>query len=380
MTEDIVSSTHPPLPPTTEDERLYRLRLLRSRRVGIATYYRLMAEHKTARAAFEALPEIARQAGIDDYTPCPEPVALAELRSGRDAGARLIWRGSPEWPIGLDDLSDPPPMLWCVGDMALMQRPAIAMVGARSASSLGLRMARKLASDLSEQGFVIVSGLARGIDAAAHTASLQGGTIAVLAGGVDIIYPAENTQIFNDIGQKGLRLSEQPIGLQPQARHFPVRNRIIAGLARSVIIIEAALKSGSLITADAALSLGREVGAVPGHPFDGRAGGCNALLRDGATLIRTAEDVLSIVQAHPVSAPPPAPKPARSTGLPQRGFQETAALHQQILSCLGPSPVPEDQLTRDLGLPTHLIAPALVELELDGQILRQAGGLLALCV
>jgi DNA processing protein len=252
-------------------------------------------------------------------------------------------------------------------------------------------MARKLAADLSDAGFVVVSGLARGVDAAAHAAALDGGTVAVLAGGVDVIYPAENTQLFHDIGRSGLRLSDQPMGLQPQARHFPARNRIIAALSRGVVVIEAATKSGSLITAEQALSLGREVLAVPGHPFDARASGCNMLLRDGATLVRGADDVVAALGALPVAPRPvqqapvqhapvqhaPAPLPVGPSAPAQRTLRDTAALHSQILARLGPSPVAEDQLIRDLALAPRLIAPALMDLELDGRIARQPGGLLA---
>jgi DNA processing protein len=239
-------------------------------------------------------------------------------------------------------------------------------------------MARSLAADLSEQGYTIVSGLARGVDTAAHLASLQGGTVAVMAGGVDVIYPAENTPLAADILKTGLRLSEQPIGLIPQARHFPSRNRLISGLAHAVVVVEAAAKSGSLITARTALDQGREVLAVPGHPIDARASGCNMLIRDGATLVRSAADVIEALPSdkpQETQAEMPletAPEP------PARSLRDTAALHQQILQRLGPSPLAEDQLIRDLGAPARSVAPALVDLELDGRITRQPGGLLSL--
>jgi DNA processing protein len=363
---------------------------LRSRRVGVATFYRLMAEHGTAGAALAALPAIARAAGLDDYQTCPEPVARAELKAGRLAGARLVCAGDPDYPAALRDLDDAPPLLWALGDLALLERPAIALVGARNASSLGTRMARRLAEDLGRAGQVVVSGLARGIDTAAHMASLRSGTIAVMAGGVDVVYPAENAVLAQEIAENGLRLSEQPMGLQPMARHFPRRNRLISGLSRAVVVIEAAAKSGSLITARDALDQGREVMAVPGHPFDGRASGCNMLLRDGAILVRSAEDVLASLAAQPdplaraatTSAKPalepaPAPAPAPRTPAPERSLQETHALHRMILDRLGPSPLAEDQLIRDLKRPAGEIAPELTALELDGQIARQPGGFLS---
>jgi DNA processing protein len=230
---------------------------------------------------------------------------------------------------------------------------------------------------LSDAGLVIVSGLARGIDTAAHLTSLDGGTIAVMAGGVDVIYPGENRDLGEKIGKAGLRLSEQPIKMAPKARHFPARNRIISGLSHALLVVEAATRSGSLITAQNALDQGREVMAVPGHPFDARASGCNALIRDGAVLVRNAADVLNAIG--PLAAPRARPalplEPQREP--PKRSLRETALLHQEILDRLGPSPLAEDQLIRDLTTTAGEIAPALVDLELDGRIERRAGGLLA---
>mgnify|MGYP005989428531 FL=1 len=375
--------------PPQDAPRFHHLRLLRSRRVGPATYRRLLAEHGTALAALDALPDIAAAAGVSDYSICPEGVVAAELKAGQKAGAQLLMQGDPGWPAVIDDLSDAPPMLWAIGQINLLQRPMIAMVGARNASSLGTRMAKALAADLTAAGFVVVSGLARGIDAAAHHAALQGGTVAVQAGGVDVIYPRENSVLAQQIGAQGLRLSEMPMGLQPQARHFPARNRIIAGLSRAVVIVEAAAKSGSLITARNALDANRDVLAVPGHPFDARAAGCNMLIRDGATLIRCAADVIEAVGTLPCAAPelplrmpdhsqtPDRPQAPDRPPKPQRGLRETAALHNLILNRLGVSPMAEDQLIRDLGGAAPVVAPALVDLELEGLIARSAGGLLS---
>ena len=369
-------SNHPPLPPTTEDDLLDRLRLLRSRRVGIATYRRLLTEHGSARNALRALPDVARAAGVARYQVCPVAVVEAEIRAARAAGAFLLAEGSPDYPTSLSDIPDAPPLLWAIGQRALLHRPMVALVGARNASSLGTRMAKSLAADLSAAGIVVVSGLARGIDTAAHLSSLEGGTIAVQAGGVDVIYPAENAKLTEDIGQSGLRLSEMPMGMQPQARHFPARNRIISGLARAVVVVEAAAKSGSLITARNALDQARDVLAVPGHPFDARAAGCNMLIRDGALLVRSAEDVIEAIGAlHP--APTQQALQLEPVPLPKRNLRETAALHSQILSRLGPSPIAEDQLIRDLAASATRVAPAIMDLELDGNITRQAGGLLA---
>jgi DNA processing protein len=299
---------------------------------------------------------------------------MAEIKAAKAAGARLLVEGTPDYPTLLSEISDAPPLLWCLGRMALLQRPMIALVGARNASSLGTRMAKRLAEELTYEGFVVVSGLARGIDTAAHHGALDGGTIAVQAGGVDVVYPAENAQLSHDIAQKGLRLSEMQMGLQPQARHFPMRNRIISGLAKAVVVVEAAAKSGSLITARNALDQARDVLAVPGHPFDARASGCNMLLRDGATLVRYAQDVIEAVGP---ATQPTAELPLMAPPANDRSLRETADLHATILSRLGPAPIAEDQLLRDIAAPATSVAPVLMDLELDGKIMRQAGGLLA---
>ena len=379
------SSTHPPLPPTSEDDRFSRLRLLRSRRVGVTTYKRLLAEHGTAQNALAALPEVARAAGVENYEICPEAVIQAELNAARAAGAQLLCAGTPAYPAALSDIEDAPPFLWVKGDISLLQRPMISIVGARNASSLGTRMARKLAADLGAAGYVIVSGLARGVDTAAHLAAAPTGTVAVLAGGVDVIYPAENTELAHNVACDGTLLSEQPMGLQPMARHFPSRNRIISGLSRATIVVEAASKSGSLITARDALDQGRDVLAVPGNPMDARAAGCNQLIRDGATLIRSADDVIeALAPLHetdpqlPLVQESSAPKAAapKSPSAKAR-LRKVAKLHREILSRLSPAPIAEDQLLRDLAVSSAEAAPALLDLELDGQIKRQAGGLLS---
>ncbi|WP_158968837.1 DNA-processing protein DprA [Chachezhania sediminis] len=384
MTENHSSSTHPPLPPTTEEDRFSWLRLLRSRKVGARTFHRLIAEHGTAQNALAALPEMARDAGIEGYEICPAGVIIAEFKAAKAAKARLLCFSDPDYPAALTDIPDAPPALWVKGDTSILSTPMVALVGARNASSLGLRMARDLARGLGEAGFVVVSGMARGIDTAAHTAALDTGTVAVLAGGVDVLYPPENTDLAHQIMNGGLCMSEQPMGLNPLARHFPARNRIISGLAQAVVVVEAAARSGSLITARDALDQGREVLAVPGHPMDARAAGCNMLIRDGATLIRDVTDILEALPARPTRATRPQlppQDPVRETSpqaAPARDFDDTIDLHRAILSRLGPSPVTEDQLIRDLAVPARIAAPALVDLELDGRIMRQAGGLLSL--
>jgi len=377
MKTRLFSYPTPFTPPTTEEDELSVLRLIRSRRVGPSTFHRLMAEHGTAQAALDALPEVARAAGAQDYQICPEGVALAELKAGQRAGARLICAGSPDYPADLAEISDAPAVLWALGDLALLARPRVALVGARNASSLGLRMARRLAEGLGAAGVTVVSGLARGIDAEAHRAALTSGTIGVQAGGIDVIYPLENADLARQIAERGLRLSEQPPGMAPKAQHFPQRNRIISGLSRAVVVVEAAARSGSLLTAKDALDQGREVMAVPGHPMDGRAWGCNMLIRDGAVLVRGAEDVLETLGLAPAprvqpvhAAEPPAPAAPRQNAMPDD-------IAQQVLNALGPSPTPEDQIIRDLGLDAAALAGPLLDLEMEGKVQRHAGGLLS---
>ncbi|MDJ0637525.1 MAG: DNA-processing protein DprA [Paracoccaceae bacterium] len=375
MAKDLSPSTHPLTPPLTEEEWLSWLRLLRSRRVGVTTFFRLMSEHGSASAALDALPEVAAQAGVDNYQPCTVDAARAEWDRAREKGAQAICFGTKEYPAPLAEIPDPPPFLWCIGDTSLLRRPMIALIGARNASSLGTRMARKLAKELGEEGFVVVSGLARGVDAAAHHAALDSGTVAVMAGGVDVIYPKENVELGQEIQNRGLRISEIAMSVQPIARHFPRRNRIISGLARAVVVIEAAAKSGSLITARNALDQGRDVLAVPGHPFDPRGSGCNMLIRDGATLVRSAADVIEALQ-RPVPTKGAAPK-ATAAPKPVTEAVETRKLHAQILERLGPSPVPEDQLIRDLAYAPSLVSPEISALELAGKVRREPGGMLA---
>ena len=232
-----------------------------------------------------------------------------------------------------------------------------------------------LATTLGVEGYAICSGLARDVDTAAHAAAIGTVTIAVLDGGVDVVYPAENAQLTRQIRENGLLISEQPMGTQPQAWHLPVRNRLISGLSQAIVVIEAAAKSGSLITAKTALDQGRDVYAVPGHPFDARASGCNILIRDGATLVRNAEDIIDALPKLPLQTDiiSDTPKP-----LPNRGLRETVKLHQRILARLSPSPLAEDQLIRDLKASAAQIAPALVDLEIEGQIERQSGGMVSL--
>jgi DNA processing protein len=362
--------------PRTDAARLAWLRLVRSRRVGPATFIRLLDEHRSAEAALAALPTMAAAAGVRDYAVAARHEVEAEWEAAAAAGARPLLLGGPGYPPLLATAAAPPPLLWALGDPALAARPVVALVGARNASALGIRMAGRLARDLGAMGYVVASGLARGIDASAHRAALETGTIAVLAGGVDMPYPPENKALATEIACRGLRLSEMPMGHEARAQDFPRRNRIVAGIAQGVVVVEGALRSGSLITARDALDHGREVMAVPGSPLDGRAGGCNALIRDGATLVRSAEDVAEAL-AQGTGEPAPRPRPV---DVPEISPVSVAAggLTGRLVALLGPVPVPEDSLIREIGGSAPEIGAALLDLELAGRVVRHPGSLISL--
>lgn len=350
------------------------LRLARSRNVGPQTFQRLLARFGDPAAALEALPEMATRAGDRAYQPCSVRQAEEETARAAAAGARMLRLGGPGYPEPLTEISDPPPLLWAIGDLSLLGRPAVAVIGARNASAHGRRLARMLAEGLGAAGLVVVSGFARGIDAAAHEAALPTGTVAVMAGGADTVYPPENAALAARLrAEGGLFLSEAPPGLQPQARHFPRRNRIVSGLARGVVLVEAAARSGSLITARLALEQGREVMAVPGSPLDPRSEGCNALIRQGAALIRSAADALEAFEgprrpmASELDLPPPALPPEPPT-------EDLAARAWELL---GPAAVEADALARDLGVGAAQLSAALLDLELAGRIERLAGNMVA---
>lgn len=360
--------------PRTDAERLAWLRLSRSRNVGARSFQSLVSRYGGAGAALHALPELAARGGARAYQACSERQAAGEMERAEAAGARMLCLGAENYPERLAEIADPPPFLWSLGDPELAQGSVLALIGARNASSVGLRMARLLGGDLGDRGHVIASGLARGVDAAAHQAALTTGTIGVLAGGVDQIYPAENEALAKEMAEKGLILSEAPMGLVPQGRHFPRRNRIVSGIARAVIVIEAAARSGSLITARFALDQGREAMATPGSPLDPRSEGCNELIRQGAALIRHADDVEDVLGG-PRSLTlhePPAIFEHNIEVAPDPGLAGRA------LSLLTVAPVEADRLARDLAVTPACLSEALLELDLAGRIERRPGGQIAL--
>jgi DNA processing protein len=341
----------------------------------------------SARAALEALPRLARRGErARTVTAATRAAAEAELTALHRAGGRMVCWGEPGYPAALVQVEDAPPVLSVLGQPEWLDRPMMAMVGARNASANGRRLARELAAALGAAGLVVVSGLARGIDAAAHLGALDTGTVAAVAGGVDIVYPEENRGLYDALRRQGAIVAELPLGSEPQARHFPRRNRIISGMALGVLVVEAAARSGSLITARYALEQGREVFAVPGSPLDPRCRGANDLLRRGATLTETADDVLTQLGPLVQAAAPPRPSALLpleerwSLDAPRGGAGEPAADEDaldMILERLGPTPVAVDELVRQCQLTASAVATLLLELELSGRVERHPGNLVS---
>ena len=350
-------------------DQIARLCLIRSEQIGPITYFHLLARFGSAQAALDAIPDLAARGGGRVPRLASREQVEREADQVERLGARYLFLGEAPYPPLLAEIETAPPALMVQGDVALLDRPAVALVGARNASAAACRFARHLAHDLGAAGTVIVSGLARGIDTAAHDGALDTGTIAVIAGGIDIVYPPENEVRQRAIAERGLLLAEQPPGTEPRARHFPYRNRIIAGIAQGTVVVEAAPKSGSLITARQAAEYGREVMAVPGSPLDPRAQGCNLLIREGATLVQTAEDVLEAIRPiHPamVRQPPPDYQGAAADA--------EEAERRTVGELLGPTPVAVDEIIRQSGLPPPIVQTVLLELELAGRLERHAGG------
>ena len=356
----------------TDAERFARLRLARTDQIGPVTFRQLLERFGSAGRALEALPDLTRRGGTHGHAIPPVDDIAAEMEAGERIGARLIVLGDADYPDMLAAVDPPPPLLWALGDASLMARPCIAVVGARIASAGGQRIARGLSQQLGEAGHVVVSGLARGIDAAAHAGALPTGTVAVLGGGVDDVYPPDNADLYAQIVDRGCVVSESRIGARAQAKDFPRRNRIISGLSRGVIVIEAELKSGSLITARLAGEQGRDVFAVPGSPLDPRSRGPNELLRQGAILCEGLEDVDRAFNTLRTLREPSPANPF--DGVPD---DVEAAVIEQVAALLSPTPTPRDELARALGLPIGTVAAALLELNLMGRAELLPGGLAA---
>ncbi len=360
--------------PLSEQERRDRLRLARTERVGPVAFKELLRRYRSAGAVLEALPEIARRGG-GSVKPASVEDTDRELAAGSALGAALTVWGDPAYPALLGAVDPPPPVLWTLGDTTILNRRTIAIVGARIASAAAQRFARGLASELGQAGYAVISGLARGIDAAAHEGALTHGTAAVLGGGVDDVYPSDNRGLYERLVAEGCIVSESPVGHRAQAKDFPRRNRIISGLSLGVVVVEAEIRSGSLITARLAAEQGREVFAVPGSPLDPRAKGTNDLLRQGATLCEGAEDVLRVLTTMRTIA-----------DQDPLGFEEDGPaidadlddLRERVAALLGPTAIPRDELVRATGARTPDVLAVLTELAIAGRADLRPGGLVAM--
>lgn len=366
------------------------LQLARSGGVGPKTFFKLLRRFGDPRRAYEELPRLVRDLGGEQrYRRCRRDEAEAELKGLAEIGAVLVAFGEPGYPERLAGIADPPPVIAIRGRVDELARPGVAVVGARNASGNGRLFATRLAGELAEAGLVVISGLARGIDTAAHRGALEAGgaTVAVLASGIDVAYPPDNADLLARIVDEGAVVSERPLGSEPQARHFPRRNRLIAGLCLGVVVVEAAPQSGSLITARLAAEQGRDVMAVPGSPLDPRHRGTNQLLRDGATLVESADDVLAAlgpaIERAPQSRAAPvrdASPPARegSPALPREAPVADDGVAARVCRHLGPEPLLVDELIRQCDAGATLVQHALLELELDGRIERHPGNRVSL--
>jgi DNA processing protein len=361
----------------SDEQRVDWLRLIRTENVGPRTFRTLINQFGSAKRAIEHLPDLARRGGRA-LNVIGREEAAKEISAAAKLGVKYIGVGEVEYPALLRETEDAPPLLAVRGDIEALAKPAIAMVGSRNASAAGLRFASILARELGEAGFVVVSGFARGIDAASHRASLATGTIAVLAGGHDKPYPPEHAPLLQELIENGAAVSEMPLGWEPRGRDFPRRNRIIAGLSFGVVVVEAADRSGSLITARRALDMNREVFAVPGSPVDPRAGGTNRLLREGATLVTCAADIVEVIA--PIMGMPPRPmtmnEPARADGREPPQADDT--LRTRIQNLIGHAPVSVDDLARAAEAAPGVTQIVLLELELNGRLRRHAGGMVSL--
>jgi DNA processing protein len=362
----------------SERQKMSWLRLIRSDNVGPATFRQLINVYGSAEAALEALPDLARRGGARQSVRIASvSEAESEIESTAKLGARIVGIGEPDFPSLLRQSDNPPPMVTIKGSAAVFDLPAVSIVGARNASLAGIKFTRKIASDLGSEGYAVVSGMARGIDAAAHQAALSTGTIAVLAGGLDHPYPPENLELFNSIPDRGgAVICEMAIGWEPRARDFPRRNRIIAALGLGLLVVEAAKRSGSLISARFAGELGRLVFAVPGSPLDPRSEGTNGLIRNGATLITGAADVSEALL--PMIGRPPAPEGVDEPVQESGHVQPSDGDRERVVEALGPTPVSVDEIIAHTGLKTQQVLLILLELDLAGRLERHSGGRVAL--
>jgi len=362
----------------SDAERRAWLRLARTQNVGPVTFANIIARYPDPVEAIAEVPRLAKRGGGRDLHVPSDDEARKELDILARLGGRMIAACEPDFPQGLAALEAPPPLINALGHISILRRDMVAIVGARNASALGRKFAQTIAAAFGEADLAVASGLARGIDTAAHEGSLATGTCAVVAGGIDIVYPPENQALYERIRAEGVIVSEMPPGTTPQARHFPRRNRIISGLSRGVVIVEAAEGSGSLITANYALEQNREVFAVPGSPLDPRAKGTNRLIREGATLTESAQDVLNVLR--PILGAGFC-DPARDSALPpnsKAAEAEAGKIRHQVLELLGPAPAEVDEIIRQTGASASAVLIVLLELELAGRLARHPGNKVSL--
>lgn len=382
--------TRPHSAAITEEDYRASLRLIRTPRIGAVTYNRLITRYTSPQEALKAVPFLAKRGGGQAPKIVAEKIIDDEISQVTALGARYIFRHTPYYPPLLDQQDNAPPVLLVKGHPRLLQKPSIAMVGARNASAAACRLAHDLASELTEKGYPVISGLARGIDTAAHQGAGTDKTIAVIAGGLDSFYPPENQELQRDISENGLVVTEMPPATEPKARHFPARNRIIAGIAVGVLVVEAAPKSGSLITARLATEIGREVMAIPGFPMDARSQGCNQLIREGATLIQNSDQIIESISVlaeifqNPSERTPDAPRfSALENGTidyrPSNQMPDVSAKdREKIHNLIGAAPVSINELIRQSGLENAIIQTILLEMELAGRLESHAGGRISL--
>lgn len=366
--------THPQATRLTQEEAFARIRLLRSPNIGPVSYTMLLARFGNAVEALAALPDLGKRGGRQ-YRAAASDKIEREVEAVRKAGAKYLFHDQPDYPRLLGEIDGAPPILTWRGDLSLASKPCVAMVGARNASAAAVKLAREFGKGLAEAGFTVVSGLARGIDGAAHEGAFPA-TIGVIASGIDIAYPPQHADLQEKIANKGLLLAEQPPTTEPRGSHFPSRNRIIAGLASGTVVVEAAVKSGSLITARLAGEAGREVMAIPGSPLEARSHGCNHLIREGAVLVQSPEDVVELLSTF--------------DGQPRSTFREPSAQFDfsaeelagaepaDIASLLTMAPVSIDELVRQSGQGAAAVQLALLELEIAGRLQRHAAGRVSL--
>lgn len=365
----------------SEAEQLNWLRLTRTTGIGPITFYKLLERFGTATRALDYLPELAKRGGRKTpFVPYPRAEAERELEALKKCGGQLLCAAAPEYPLALAEIDDAPPVLSVLGHLHVLAKQSVGIVGARNASLNGRTLAERIARGLGAQGYVVASGLARGIDTAAHTGSLSTGTIACVAGGVDVVYPSENQTLWDQIRDQGAIISENPLGMEPTAQHFPRRNRLISGLSQGVVIVEASLKSGSLITARCAADQGRDVFAVPGSPLDPRAQGPNSLLKDGAVLVENADDVARHLISFRTSRMAERAHTPYEPDLPDQPLDEMVLTEARthIRALLSFTPAALDDVIRTSGLPVAIVQTVILELELAGSAQRLSGNRIVL--